>query len=302
MPGAETPTETTDADAERLDERLAGTWTEQGEAGHEPHALGPMPPSSVEDAEYSVVDPEHDPVPEDDSPVDALATVPFSAMPLPEEPVAPEPPADGLVEEPILLPDAVPAEDAVADTAAAAPVVAAPVVAETAAPTEPLERPNRAPLFAVLAVGALLAVAFLLWTQRDAPEPVAERPPVAETVPAPAVPAPSDTAAVDPAGSEPVGSEPEPVSADPLRSAGAIDPDAGGYTWVVASELSRAPAERRVEAYRAQGLRAGVVADDARGRTRYRVSLGQFDSVEDAEARRADLPGDVPSDSWILRL
>jgi cell division protein FtsN len=71
---------------------------------------------------------------------------------------------------------------------------------------------------------------------------------------------------------------------------------------VVGSELSREPAERRVAEFRAQGLRAGVIAEEAAGRTRYRVALGQFESIEQAERFRSDLPAGVPADTWLLRL
>ena len=119
-----------------------------------------------------------------------------------------------------------------------------------------------------------------------------------------AAPPPADTlaTAADTATVAVTTPEAPAAPADPLRGAAGIDPAAGGFTWVVASELDRAVAERRVDAYREQGLRAGVVAQEAGGRTRYRVSLGQFDSIAEAEARRADLPTDVPADSWILRL
>ena len=264
-----------------LDELLACTWTEEADTDAAAHPLGPLSASPVEEADYSLVepDPTADTAPPDETHVEddePTVSAPAVASLTPEYAGAPPP----------------------EDSPAAGPVAAAPAVAAPQAKAPPPKRPSRVPLYAGLAVGAVLALAFLLWTRSRAPEPppVAVRPPAADTVAAVPPPAELDTITAPVAPIEP------PVSADPLRSTGRIDPAEGGVTWVVASELSQAAAERQVERYRAQGLRAGVVAEQAAGRTRYRVSLGQFESVAAAEARRADLPADVPSDSWILRL
>src|SRR5690606_41675586 len=102
------------------------------------------------------------------------------------------------------------------------------------------------------------------------PRPPTPTPPAPPTPP-PAAPDPGAVAEAPPAEPEP---EPELPPSDPLRGSAAIDPAQGGFAWVVASELSREPAERRAAAFREQGYRAGVVAQEAGGRTRYRVALG----------------------------
>jgi hypothetical protein len=195
------------------------------------------------------------------------------------------------------------------ESAAEPPVPAvAPAVAATAAPTasRPPVAPERGSNMRVLggiAAVLLLALVALLWVlNREPAAPVvAEQPPVpADTVAA--LPIPVDTSAVDTAAvatSEPT---PPTPAADPLRSTAGIDRADGGFAWIVASEFSREPAERRVAAFREQGFRADVIAEEAAGRTRYRVALGQFASIEEADRFRSDLPAGVPSDTWLLRL
>ncbi|MEM1041708.1 MAG: SPOR domain-containing protein [Bacteroidota bacterium] len=272
--GEEAEDDTFEDEDTSLDELLAHTWTDGGDADDDAHPLGPMPEEPLEDAEYAVIEPDEG---EPDEP-GAEATV-----------VAPA----------VLASDAASSEAVPADDEPVAPAVAAVSAAGPEPPQDrkPEERSGRGPLFAGLAVGVLLAIAFLLWTRsrEPAPAPVAERPPVADT--AAAVPPPADSA-VATLPTDPV----EEEDPDPLRSAGTVAPADGGFTWVIGSELSQAAAEQRVEAYRTQGFRSGVVAQEAAGQTRYRVSLGQFDTVAEAEARRGDLPADAPSDSWILRL
>ena len=151
----------------------------------------------------------------------------------------------------------------------------------------------------------LLALVGLLWAlNREPAAPVvAERPPVpADTVAA--LPPPVDTAAVavDTAAVATPDPTPPAPSADPLRSSAGIDRADGGFSWIVASEFSREPAERRVAAFREQGFRADVIAEEAAGRTRYRVALGQFTSIDEADRFRSDLPAGVPADTWLLRL
>lgn len=230
------------------------------------------------------------------------APSPAEPPPIAEEPpVTTEPPAPDA--EPVVPPDIAP--DAVAPAVAA--TAAPPADREPAAP----ERRRGAPVFLIVfGVTLVLGVVALFWLLNREPErpDLAERPVPADTSVATAPP-PTDTLAtavdttvVAEAPSEPAEPEAPAAPADPLRGTAGIDPTAGGFTWVVASELDRAVAERRVARYREQGLRADVVAQEAGGRTRYRVGLGQFETVDEAEARRADLPPDVPSDSWILRL
>jgi hypothetical protein len=188
-------------------------------------------------------------------------------------------------------------------------------VAATSSPApdrEPVDPALRrgVPVFGiVVGLAMLLGIVALLWLLNREPEgpALAERPVPADTTTAiagalsptddaTAASTPADTAA---AAQPPADSAP---SADPLRGGDGIDRADGGFSWVVGSELSREPAERRVAAFRAQGLRAGVIAEEAAGRTRFRVALGQFESIEQAERFRSDLPAGVPADTWLLRL
>ncbi len=319
----------------------AGRPDEQSEASDEPAPAEPAPDEPAPDEpapddappEAALADPDHlldstreEAVPGDDplGPGTAAAGEADEALAEPEPtgsdaepdeltvPLAASPPAvDPLEARKTEEPEPPAARAAPAPPVSATPVSATPVSARPSVSRPPVERPSRKPLIAGLAVAALLAVALLLWLRsRDpAPPSVAARPPAADTVAAaaPTTDSPGEGSPGEdsPAAVLPADPTPDPVPAappDPLRSDAGIDRADGGFTWVVASELTEAAAERRVAAYREQGWRAGVVADEARGRTRYRVSLGQFESLAEAEARQADLPADVPPDSWILRL
>jgi hypothetical protein len=220
----------------------------------------------------------------------------FPSAPVSEEAAVPAPSSD--------------AGEPPADARAVAPAVAA--TSSPAPDREPVDPARRrgVPVFGiVVGLAMLLGIVALLWLLNREPEgpALAERPVPADTTTAiagalsptddaTAASTPADTAA---AAQPPADSAP---SADPLRGGDGIDRADGGFSWVVGSELSREPAERRVAAFRAQGLRAGVIAEEAAGRTRFRVALGQFESIEQAERFRSDLPAGVPADTWLLRL
>lgn len=104
---------------------------------------------------------------------------------------------------------------------------------------------------------------------------------------------PDDT----PAGSD---NPPEPA-ANPLQSAGTVNPTSGGFTWVVGSG-NEASANRAVSQYRSQGYKASVLPGEAHGLTVYRIALGQFSSREEANRFRSQLPAGAPPSSWILSL
>lgn len=337
---SEEPAEEDEAVGEgsNIDELLAGTWTEGTEDSDEEHVLGALPPDDVEDADYALVEPHEDELDEDDWEEEKLAGLDFGTEPDVMEPgeddeAAPPAAADWAEAtadkgwEDAEDTDLASGEAELEDTAAPPmPTEPPPLVTDTPEeavdeqppiappasdrpPAEPAPRRGAPVFLTVLGIAVVLGVVALFWLLNREPETpnVAQRVP-ADTatvaqVPSPAADTlgaavPADTVAV----AEPPAEPEPPPSADPLRSTAGIDPAAGGFTWVVASELDRAVAQRRVAAYREQGLRADVVAQEAGGRTRYRVSLGQFGSISEAEARRADLPADVPSDSWILRL
>ncbi len=211
---------------------------------------------------------------------------------------APEPPAT----HPAKPAESRPLAPAVAATAAAA-------TAANSAKRKPAGRQRGGTARLVIGTVAVLLIGLvaLLWflSREPAGPTVAERRPVpADTVAALPPPADTTTSAVVPADTVAAAEPPPapPPSSDPLRSTAGIDRAAGGFSWIVASEFSRAPAERRVAAFREQGFRTDVIAEEAGGRTRYRVALGQFGSTAEADRFRSTLPAGVPADTWLLRL
>lgn len=89
---------------------------------------------------------------------------------------------------------------------------------------------------------------------------------------------------------------PRSVDRSSLFDAGTVRPSDGGYAWLVASDLVRDRAERRMLRFRLEGLRASLYTDTSGpGSPAYRVLVGQFDTPEDALRSRDWLPDDVPS-------
>ena len=311
----------TDAEADdaEIDALLEGVWMPSTAASDASHPLGPTPPEMMEEADFSVMGDEQpsedagEPEPPPATPVEEASEE------APEQ--APEATPDGELDapppeppQPEPTPEATAATPTPEPPAAEAAPPRAPGFAATATPTAdaapdraaraPRERRSRAPIFGVLAALVLGTLAIVWFLNREPAVPPTDEPaaPIAADTARATPPAASeqDTAALAETMPEPE-PEPEPPSADPLRSSAGIDPAQGGYAWVVASELSRAPAERRAAEFQAQGFRAGVVAEEAGGRTRYRVALGQFSSLDEANQHRPNLPAGVPADTWLLR-
>ena len=162
----------------------------------------------------------------------------------------------------------------------------------------------------VLIIAAVVAFFYL----RPDPEPTLATP----TTQAP----PEDdlpVAADDPAEADPVDDVPatgedtpaeepaetpaeESVPAGPLR----IDRAQGGYTLIVGSNTSQAGAERTAEQFRqrldGRSLPVDVLQGEARGVTRYRVAVGQVESIEAARELLADLGNAMPDGTWITRI
>lgn len=93
------------------------------------------------------------------------------------------------------------------------------------------------------------------------------------------------------------------VESTPLRSPDGIDTAAGGYTIVVFSETTQSSASEVVQRYREQGFRSDVVSSEEGGVTRYRVAVGQFETLEEAVDARNQLAGrELPQDAWVLAL
>ena len=90
-----------------------------------------------------------------------------------------------------------------------------------------------------------------------------------------------------------------PAPADSASQARPISAEAV-YTWVVASEPDSTVATQRTAAYQERGFDARVVADEAEGGVRYRVTIGQFPGEAEALAARSVLPDDAPDDAWVL--
>jgi len=85
-----------------------------------------------------------------------------------------------------------------------------------------------------------------------------------------------------------------------LRS-GVVEASRGGFTWVVNS-TSAPEAQEHTVRYRRLGYRSSVLRAVVRGRRVFRVALGQFPSVGEAERARPFLPLGIRRDTWLLRL
>lgn len=289
-------------DPDDVNALLAGVWTPR-QPDAEP--LGPMP-DRFEDAEFDVEGrpPEPPPAkPEPASPPPAEPT-PVEATPFAPPPFAAPPPA--APSRPIRA--AEPAPFAATRNPDLPPEPPTPVTR----PAPPPERRSALP-YVLLGVLLLLLVGAAWWFLRPTPPPptFAEAPRETPVEPTPTVEPPladePDDAATAPEAVEPEAPEPpvatEPTPAEtPLRGSTPVTAEAGGYTWVVASEPSRADAERRAAAFREQGYRVGVIPGQVSGRTYYRVALGQYRTTDEAARFRNQLPDGAPPDTWRLRL
>ncbi|MFB6248635.1 MAG: SPOR domain-containing protein [Salinibacter sp.] len=101
------------------------------------------------------------------------------------------------------------------------------------------------------------------------------------------------------------GSDSAATAPAPPRAEG-IDPDAGGWTIVVASRADRAAAAPLVDTYRQRFSDSTLPVDVLRGTVnntpRYRVGLGQFRTRSEAEAFLDDNSDALPSGAWPLAL
>ncbi|GEM_PF-4441277 len=175
-------------------------------------------------------------------------------------------------------------------------------------PPPPVQRKRRpTPLLYVILSGGLLVILLLVFflNRGQAPESTMEQPPtMEETTPPPVSEQPPEETPASPAPetTTPEQTTPATTSFDPLRGPAGIIRERGGYTWVVASVASREKAEEIAARYRAQGYRTGVLEGRVQGRPIYRVGIGQFASIEEAQQARRELPPDAPRDAWILRI
>lgn len=174
------------------------------------------------------------------------------------------------------------------------------------------ESPARSRLtwIAAAAVIVLLAIVALLLLPPSNPDSVNEQV-LTQQEERPTPPAQADDEAAPdeppPEGTDtpPAEPEPEPLPDEdpsPLRSSGSIQPDAGGFTLVVASVPQLERAEAEVERYRELGYRAGIIETAIDGNTSYRVGVGQFFDRSEAMAAWTNLPDDLPEGTWLLHI
>lgn len=95
-------------------------------------------------------------------------------------------------------------------------------------------------------------------------------------------------------------SQPEPMS--PVYGE-SIERDVSRYTLVVASLPNEESAREEAEAWRRRGFRTGVFSEATPAGTRYRVAIGQFVSIQDADSVRSesDIASEFPEGTWVYR-
>ena len=101
----------------------------------------------------------------------------------------------------------------------------------------------------------------------------------------------------------------DPRSSNELASAwepGAFNRREGGYTLVVSSQATRreaaAFARNVIQGLGDEALKVDILEGTARGRSRYRVGVGQFPSVEQALSEMDRLSPRLPEGVWVLRI
>jgi hypothetical protein len=121
--------------------------------------------------------------------------------------------------------------------------------------------------------------------------------------------APEDTLTAGTLTDEPPVTPPTtPTPADPImeetafRGTTPVTPAAGGYTLVVGHAASSGAAESLAATYRERGFRVGVLPGQSGGRRIYRVGVGQFPTLSEAQREYSDLPPNFPPDAWIMRV
>lgn len=128
--------------------------------------------------------------------------------------------------------------------------------------------------------------------------------PIAEIMPPVDEPG-TDQEDPDPAVDELPDEEPAPTPDEPFDAVygDRIDQTQSRYTLVIASLPSRGAAETVMNSWRNRGFRADVFAETIDGVTRYRVGVGQFDTIDHADAVRSegDLAADLPEGTWVYR-
>ena len=84
---------------------------------------------------------------------------------------------------------------------------------------------------------------------------------------------------------------------------GGIDRAAGGYALIVGSAISRTQADAVLQDFADRQMPSDVLTStDAEGVTRYRIGLGQFPTLDAADAMRQEMADQLPEGTWILRI
>ena len=127
--------------------------------------------------------------------------------------------------------------------------------------------------------------------------------PAAEAEPEPEA-TETEAAAESVAEAEPPPPAEASIDQPPLRAQ--IDRQAGGWTVVLASHPAQASANTNAARYRERLRNTGhpveVIAGVSQGATRFRVVVGQFETLEAGQAALRTLAGQIPRDAWLLRL
>lgn len=285
-------TEVSDSDAstdldDDLENIIEGVWTQSGSTPPDPEKdLGEFEP--FEEADFLVVHPAD--IPPTDEPA------------LPNEEITPPDEREPEIDKDDAIPIPIPTETQAPDS----DISAEPPTSDP----KPRPKRRRRSAWPILLLFVLLALAVLafFWMFDDrttAPQDIAEAP-SEEVISETPTPEPAEEIIEEEAVEVESSEEPEileePAVVDPLRGDEPIDASLGGVTWIAYSEASRAAADRRVANFREQGFRSAVIPSTVRGAQRFRVAIGQFSSIEEAEAHRAELPSGLPSDIWISRL
>ena len=126
-----------------------------------------------------------------------------------------------------------------------------------------------------------------------------QEPPVVEQPP-PVQVAPLDSVGIAPQIEEPT--KPEQIVRPPVR----FDREKVSWTLVVASYLEQAPADTAAAQYRKHLHRTGypveVIGETSEGVTRYRVVVGQFETLRAAQAARQELAAEISRYAWLLHV
>jgi len=159
---------------------------------------------------------------------------------------------------------------------------------------------------AVIVIGAALYFMFGPPSRTSDTPPTAaqETPPPEATEPAAETPtvAPAETTAETTTPADPT-TPPQQTPAEPATpSSGRIDVARGGYTLVVGSLTEQAVAEAQAERFRqrfsGESLPVDVLVSTSDGVTRYRVVVGQVETVEEAVALKNRLLANLPDGTW----